>query len=68
VHESPPLRDRLPPFPLAAGALAGLRQASEAAGQGDFSPLWAGQNTSACCPVPAAQIVAELAGGFGEDR
>jgi nitronate monooxygenase len=68
VRESPPLRDRLPPFPLAAGALAGLRQASEAAGQGDFSPLWAGQNTSACRPVPAAQIVAELAVGFGEDR
>jgi nitronate monooxygenase len=66
VRESPQVRDRLPPFPLAAGALAGLRQASEAAGRGDFSPLWAGQNTRACRTVPAAQIVAELADGFGD--
>ena len=55
---------QLPPFPLAAGALSGLRQAAEAAGRGDFSPLWAGQNTRACRNVPAADVVRELAAGL----
>lgn len=32
-----------PAFPLAGGALAPLRSASEALGAGDFTPLWAGQ-------------------------
>ncbi|MET1116382.1 MAG: nitronate monooxygenase [Comamonas sp.] len=32
-----------PAFPLAGGALAPLRSASEALGHGDFTPLWAGQ-------------------------
>jgi nitronate monooxygenase len=33
----------VPPFPLAASALAPLRARAEAAGSGAFSPLWAGQ-------------------------
>jgi nitronate monooxygenase len=32
-----------PPFPLAAGAVAPLREAAEKRGSGDFSPLWAGE-------------------------
>ncbi|MCE2691670.1 MAG: nitronate monooxygenase family protein [Rubrivivax sp.] len=64
VRESAAVQVHIPPFPLAAGALAGLRQAAEAAGQGDFSPLWAGQNTRACRTVPAAEVVRELAGGL----
>lgn len=64
VRESATVQAQLPPFPLAAGALAGLRQAAEAAGRGDFSPLWAGQNTRACRTVPAAEVVRELAGGL----
>ena len=64
VRESAAVQAHIPPFPLAAGALAGLRQAAEAAGQGDFSPLWAGQNTRACRTVPAAEVVRELAGGL----
>ena len=31
------------PFPLAAGAVAPLREAAEKRGSGDFSPLWAGE-------------------------
>jgi nitronate monooxygenase len=64
VRESAALQAHIPPFPLAAGALAGLRQAAEAAGRADFSPLWAGQNTRACRTVPAAEVVRELAGGL----
>ena len=64
VRESGAVQAHIPPFPLAAGALAGLRQAAEATGQGDFSPLWAGQNTHACRTVPAAEVVRELAGGL----
>lgn len=64
VRESAAVQAHIPPFPLAAGALAGLRQAAEAAGRGDFSPLWAGQNTLACRTVPAAEVVRELAGGL----
>ena len=58
-----PLSDETPPFPLAAAALAPLRARAEAAGSGDFSPLWAGQNASGCQPVPAAQLTRELALG-----
>lgn len=64
VRESAAVQAHIPPFPLAAGALAGLRQAAEAAGRADFSPLWAGQNTRACRTVPAAEVVRELAGGL----
>ena len=64
ARESAAVQAHIPPFPLAAGALAGLRQAAEAAGQADFSPLWAGQNTRACRTVPAAEVVRELAGGL----
>jgi nitronate monooxygenase len=32
-----------PPFPLAAGAVAPLREAAEKRGSGDFSPLWSGE-------------------------
>jgi nitronate monooxygenase len=53
-----------PAFPLAVAALAPLRAKAEAAGSGDFSPLWAGQNASGCREAPAADIVAELAKGL----
>lgn len=65
VRESVVVQAQIPPFPLAAGALAGLRQAAEAEGRGEFSPLWAGQNTSACRPVSAAEVVQALAAGCG---
>ena len=51
-----------PAFPLASNALAPLRAAAERAGSGDFSPLWAGQNTTRCTELPAARITRDLAG------
>jgi nitronate monooxygenase len=53
-----------PEFPLAASAMAPLRQAAEARGHGDFSPMWAGQNVSGCQPIPAAELTRQLAAGF----
>ncbi|MGE5093744.1 MAG: NAD(P)H-dependent flavin oxidoreductase [Betaproteobacteria bacterium] len=50
-----------PAFPLATSAIAPLRARAEAAGSGDFSPLWSGQNASGCRDVPAARLVRDLA-------
>jgi nitronate monooxygenase len=41
--------------------MAPLRSRAEAAGSGDFSPLWAGQNVSGCKAVPAGILTRELA-------
>ena len=49
-----------PAFPLATAAIAPLRTQAEAAGSGDFSPLWAGQNVSGCRTAPAAEITKSL--------
>ena len=53
-----------PAFPLASGALAPLRQAAERQGLDAFTPLWSGQNASACKAVPAADITRELVRGL----
>jgi len=50
-----------PEFPLATSAMAPLRAKAEAAGSGDFSPLWSGQNPTGCRDVPAAQLLRDLA-------
>ncbi len=63
MREQGPLSTVAPAFPLATSAVAPLRAKAEAAGSGDFSPLWAGQNVSGCRAVPAAQLTRELAGG-----
>jgi len=63
MREQGPLSTVAPAFPLATVAVTPLRAEAEAAGCGDFSPLWAGQNASGCRPVPAAQLTRELAGG-----
>jgi nitronate monooxygenase len=62
MRELGPLNPAAPAFPLASGALAPLRAAAEHAGSGDFSPLWAGQNTTRCTELPAARITRDLAG------
>ncbi len=51
----------VPAFPLAAAAIAPLRAKAESQGSGDFSPLWAGQNTSGCKEVSAAELTHALA-------
>ena len=43
IREVGPINAIAPEFPLAAGALLPLRAKAEAAGSGDFSPLWSGQ-------------------------
>lgn len=53
-----------PAFPLAGSALAPLRAKAEAAGSGDFSPLWSGENPRGCRAVSAAEMTAALAEGF----
>jgi nitronate monooxygenase len=52
-----------PDFPLAATALAPLRQAAEALGEDDFSPLWAGQSAPLCQTQPAEALTHWLATG-----
>jgi nitronate monooxygenase len=62
VREVGPIGDTVPAFPLATAAIAPLRAAAERVGNGDFSPLWSGQNASGCRDIPAARLVRELAG------
>jgi nitronate monooxygenase len=64
VRELGPLSADAPAFPLAAGAIAPLRARAEAAGSGEFSPLWSGQNASGCRAVPAAELTRALAAGL----
>ena len=55
-----PINVAAPAFPLAAVALAPLRQKAESLGRGDFSPLWAGQNVSGCREISAAELTRGL--------
>ena len=50
-----------PAFPLSAGALAPLRAKGEAAGSGDFSPLWSGQAAALGVEMPAGALTRKLA-------
>jgi nitronate monooxygenase len=61
VRELGPISTAAPAFPLAAAAMAALRAKAESLGRSEFSPLWAGQNTSGCREVPAAVLTRELA-------
>jgi nitronate monooxygenase len=65
MREVGPISSVAPDFPLAAAALALLRQKAESLGSGDFSALWAGQNAGGCREIPAAQLTRELAAGLG---
>lgn len=64
MREQGPLSAVAPAFPMATAAMAPLRAAAERLGQGDFSPLWAGQNASGCQALPAAELTRRLAQGF----
>lgn len=61
MRELGALNGTAPEFPLAAAAIAPLRARAERDGRGDFSPLWSGQNASACAETPAAQLTRDLA-------
>jgi nitronate monooxygenase len=62
VREVGPISARAPAFPLATAAIAPLRAEAERRGSGDFSPLWSGQNATGCRPIPAGELLRELAG------
>jgi nitronate monooxygenase len=61
MRELGPISPAAPAFPLAVAAIAPLRAKAESLGSSEFSPLWAGQNTSGCREVPAAVLTRELA-------
>jgi nitronate monooxygenase len=62
MAEMGPICDLAPAFPLASAALAPLRSSAEAAGRGDFSPLWAGQAFRLARPMSARDLTWSLAG------
>ncbi len=64
MDELGPMNPAAPPFPLATAALAPLREAAEAAGQPDCSPLWAGQAVALCRPMDAGDLTRHLASGW----
>lgn len=64
MRELGPLNPAAPAFPLATAAIAPLRAHWEQQGCGDFSPLWSGQNASACRAEPAADVTRSLLRGF----
>jgi len=64
MRELGPMSDMAPAFPLAGTAMAPLRSRAEALQSTEFSPLWAGQNTSGCQAAAAAEITRQLAQGF----
>ncbi len=61
VREVGPISEIAPEFPLATGALVPLRAKAEAAGSGDFSPLWSGQAASLGRAMPARELTGKLA-------
>ncbi|MGC4043427.1 MAG: nitronate monooxygenase [Armatimonas sp.] len=65
IRELGPMNANVPAFPLATSAITPLRTRAEAQGSGDFSPLWAGQNTTGCRETPAGLLTQELAHEIG---
>lgn len=61
VREVGPISALAPAFPLAGGALAPLRSASEPSGSGDFMSLWSGQSARLGRELPAGELTRCLA-------
>lgn len=68
MAELGPINREVPPFPLAASAMAPLRVKAESEGNNGFSPLWCGQNASGCAELPAAEITRTLASAHTSHR
>lgn len=70
MREAGPLSADAPSFPLASAGVSLLREAAEAKGSGDFSPLWAGESVALAAELeglPAARLTlrwAEEAGAL----
>ena len=60
MRELGPICPAAPAFPLATAAITVLRAKAESQGITDFTPLWAGQNTSGCGNLPAAELTRSL--------
>lgn len=60
MREQGPIAEGIPAFPLAGGALAPLRAASERSGSSDFMPLWAGEAFRLARALPAAELTKRL--------
>ncbi len=61
VHEVGPMSPVAPAFPLAGGALAPLRSATEPTGSPDFMSLWAGQAIGLGRETSAGELTQTLA-------
>ena len=61
IRELGPMSPSAPAFPLAGGALAPLRMATEPAGREDFLPMWSGQSAGLGRAAPAADLTRQLA-------
>ena len=64
IRELGPINPSAPTFPLASTAMAPLRTAAEKEDLNDFSPLWCGENASACKNISAAELTRSLASAF----
>jgi nitronate monooxygenase len=60
MREVGPVSDMAPPFPLAGGALAPLRNAAEPKGDAGFQSLWAGQAAALARAEDAGEITRRL--------
>lgn len=61
MRELGPMSPLAPAFPLAGGALAPLKAATEVQGSGDFMSLWAGQAAPMGREMGAAELTRQLA-------
>jgi nitronate monooxygenase len=63
IRELGPLAPDVPAFPTAAPLFSPLRARAEAAGNFDFTPLWAGQAAALAREMAAGDVTRELASG-----
>jgi hypothetical protein len=56
--------EQRPRIPARVRRARTIARGGRVAGEGRLSPLWAGQNTTGCKPIPAAHVTAELAAGI----
>lgn len=64
IQQLGPFNSFAPTFPYASSAINAIRVKAEFFGNSDFTPLWAGQNTSGCSLIPAAELTKQLAKGI----
>ncbi|MDF3073948.1 MAG: 2-nitropropane dioxygenase [Alphaproteobacteria bacterium] len=60
ISEIGPIAKAAPPFPTATSGIAPLRAKAEAAGSGEFSPLWSGQAANLAKPMSAGEFTTTI--------